>query len=123
MPVNPKKLIHHTITIPVGDDSINIQFRRPSLAKLDEIRAALKSSGKVKEDGTSNDDTFSAQVEYHLFPHIVSWDMVGDDGEPLPVTLDTLLNDIPSEITLEMLRGVSMEQTKDRDAGNAPTTP
>ena len=102
------------LEIPVGTDKLTIRYRPNLLTPAYQTKAGLErgehAQNRYREllaSGWENDPTGAlaqAQTEAgnyagakQLFEILAAWDYEGDDGQPVPLTLDELL-DTSSEL-------------------------
>jgi len=79
MPLKFSEIVNRTkkIEVEIGEDRLSLEF------KTEFYTPAVAS--KI----STSTSAIAAQVEV-MADAIVSWDLLGDDGEPMPITVETL---------------------------------
>ena len=82
MPVKVSDLVKNerTVSLDFDGDTLNIRYRPNSLTVGIERRLAAAEGGE---------ETIDAGLEA-LLALIVEWDLLGEDGKPLPVTKEQM---------------------------------
>jgi hypothetical protein len=83
------------IAVAFGDDSVRVRYRPYAITPESEARIA-NSTG--------------AETMLATFCEIVAgWDLLDDDGAPLPITLETL-RQVPSQALAEIIRATTEDE-------------
>lgn len=59
---------------------------------------------------------FGADVIAH---RLVSWDLLGDDGKPLPITAKVIRDEIPQSVITDIARAIALNNTPSKSEGAA----
>lgn len=100
-----------TFTAALGDESVSIVFD----ANKQTLRNELKAKREIEAGNTE-------AIVDQLAGLLVSWDVVDDDGKPVPLTKDVLL-DLPSKVIVAISEGIGEASTISSAEGNASSTP
>lgn len=108
MPVTLAHLIAdtRTLSIPVGDDTLTVTYRPSGLTpategKLHELASAERAGGMLV--------TF-------LLDMLTGWDLLGEDGAPLPIT-DEVLSRLPLTFLARLVEALSGDVRADPTNG------
>lgn len=97
-----------TIEIPIGigddaEETLTVTYKPSEYSSKTEAELNTILQGDVKSlMGT----TFVQRL-------VLSWDLIGDDGEPYPITLDSLA-ELPSTFIGDVVGGVAKDMGKAR---------
>ncbi|AZF90301.1 MAG: hypothetical protein BPHS0_15 [Phage 5P_3] len=91
-----------TITMEWDDNTLNVTYRLGEVTpeRADRLAAMFEESRA--------EDRSNAEIWADILAVVESWDILGDDGNPLPVTAETL-----AQIPITILRGIAEEITED----------
>lgn len=96
-------------------DGFTVRMKSIRFGKVRELMRALDSEG--------NDDAVMESLAEHLLESIVSWDLVDDDGNEMPVDRESLDELDYAEVVelsgkwLDLITGPSPELGKDSSSG------
>jgi hypothetical protein len=100
---------------PIPADALTVTyFVLPDHNTEDEIR--------IKELIEAEDSRGAAGEFYASFCKVVkSWDLLGDDGEPIPITPEAMLAErVQTELMQDILRAIALHK-RPGEAGGRPT--
>ena len=122
MPLTLQALRSKTVTVEceVLDEVVHLTFALGRYTSdVDEAFGAFRASLAEAEDGAALTPEQNAQVRSLLLPLLVEWDVLGDDGEPIPIT-DESLRQIPPPINLAFF--LALAEGNQPDPQKAPTS-
>jgi len=92
------------LEVEFDEGSLNIVYRpiSYSLNELDEMQAESVKTGGTKDERKAR----MSRIATMISKMIVSWDLEGDNGEPIDPTDISALQDIPSNIFTEIIMAV-----------------
>lgn len=97
--------------IEVDGGDLNIEYLRPTPQYADQCADAL---GTAEKSATKT-------VAALILPLIAAWDLLGDDGEPLPITEENLLM-LPQDILMQIQSGIHEREIAPKNADKPSET-
>ncbi len=98
MPVSITHLVRdrRTVTVPVGDESLTVTYRPSGFTP--ETEARLRQYADDQRGG--------AALVALLADCLVDWDLLAEDGEPVPISIKTL-NSLPTLFLSQVVQAIS----------------
>jgi len=95
-----------TIAVPVGEETLNVTYQPSWLTPETEEKLH-----KLGESGRAGQSLVS-----FLLPCLVSWDLLDDDGQPLPLA-DKTLRKLPIKLLSQIVQAVGEDMRPNLTSG------
>jgi len=104
-----------SLEIDVYGEKLNIEYRpgvltRAFLRKFMTLGANIDVDGLSDEEAEKKLEPVKKEASEILQTLIVSWDYLGDDGKPLPITLETFDELVPPVLMDRMMAAIRQDQ-------------
>lgn len=97
-----------TVAIPVDGDVLNVTYRPSGITP--EVEDRLDEATSKQRIGESLMTLLAAAL--------VSWDLLGDDGKPLPVTVETM-RVLPLSFLAKLVQAVTADMRPNAPSGGS----
>lgn len=120
MPIKLKDLKNKTATVDVYATLGKEELAGDLLVtyRLVDAPSSVQAEGYKLMRGDDVDALLEFGAEA-VATQMVSWDLLGDDGKPMPITVEVLKNEVPNSLITDIARAIAIDRTPSKSEGAA----